>query len=319
MVRFIDRREFAVASSALLATCIPVEQSICGEHPGISKSELLLKGINALARSPDMKYFEDGHRGASMISAHLMCVDNELDDATAQRIIQLFDLNWGPTKLCEDFLQEEPDPKACEKVGLALADNSGVLREVGHDAIFAMHAIKAFRMLPESATPGRVEGVCRLIREFKPWRDVPPSPEVDPPPFSDSQAASQFILKETSDAIDRFMGFGQGFAGHMLTFGQSLVELARMGDEEWAESCRVAFRKYVTVTRQGPEADARKIADHKPSNLRPNQTEYWNKRGDKTLGIGHVFKYPYAYYELLAHANSTELSTELDSKAYNIF
>ena len=65
----------------------------------------------------------------------------------------------------------------------------------------------------------------------------------------------------------------------MLTFGQSLVELAAMGDVEWAESCRTAFCKYVTVTRKGPEPDARKIKDHKFTKLRPDDVEYWKKRG----------------------------------------
>ncbi len=100
-----------------------------------------------------------------------------------------------------------------------------------------------------------------------------PDPDVDPPPFADAAAASQFILREAIAAIDRFVGFGQGFAGHMLTFGQALVELAAMGDVEWAESCRTAFRKYVTVTRRGPEPDSKRYPDHKPSDLRPTDSE----------------------------------------------
>ena len=140
-----------------------------------------------------------------------------------------------------------------------------------------------------------------------------------PPPFTDEVAASKFILKEASDSIDRFVGFGQGFAGHMLTFGQSLVEMAAMGDVEWAESCRTAFRKYVTVTRMGPPDDARKIKDHTFSKLRPDDTEYWQNRGEKTLGIGHVFKYPYAYYDLLSRAKDPELAREFDAKAWQLF
>ena len=132
-------------------------------------------------------------------------------------------------------------------------------------------------------------------------------------------AASRFILKEASDAIDRFSGFGQGFAGHMLTFGQSLVEMAAMGDEEWAESCRTAFCKYVTVTRKGPQQTDRRIKDHAPSKLRPDDTEYWQKRGDKTLGLGHVFKYPYAYLDLLRRAKDEQLEQELDAKAWQLF
>lgn len=318
----INRRQFAIGTMGLVGSCTTdLGRRLLAEEQSLTQKRLIRLGLNALARSPEMNYFADGHRGASMISAHLMCVDNDLDDAAAARIVELFDLNWAPTKLCKPFPEQDAMPleQAVAKVGQALVEGSGVLRQVGHDAIFAMHAIKGFRLLPETATPDRVEGVCNLIRAFTPWRDVAPDEDIDPPPFSDSVAASKFILREASDAIDRFVGFGQGFAGHMLTFGQSLVELADMGDVEWAESCRTAFRKYVTVTRMGPQSDDRKIKDHAFSELRPDEAPYWKSRGDKTLGIGHVFKYPYAYYDLLARAGDEDLEKEIDEKAWQLF
>lgn len=316
----LDRREFAVGSAALIGGfLLPGVHDARAEVPSLTEKRLVRLGINALARAPEMKYFTDGHRGAAMISAHLMCVDNKLDDAASGRIVELFDRNWAPTKLCQPFPDGDRVEDATQRVGKALAEGGGTLREVGHDAIFAMHAIKAFRILPETATPERVDGVCNLIRAIKPWRDVKPDDRVQPPPFSDAVAASRFILQEASDAIDRFVGFGQGYAGHMLTFGQSLVELAAMGDVEWAESCRTAFRKYVTVTRMGPLPGDRKIKDHQFSRLRPDDAEYWQKRGDKTLGIGHVFKYPYAYYDLLARAKDPKLGQEFDAKAWQLF
>ncbi len=284
---------------------------VTNENSGLRDHRLIKLGLNALSRTAEMNYFADGHRGATMISAHLLCVDNELKAETVKRIQQLFDLNWSSSKLCHSFPEGDRDPKAIEKVGLALADGGDVLRQVGHNAIFAMHAITGFRLVPELATTERVEGVCKLIRSFKPWRGIDPDADVQPPPFSDEVAASRFILREASTAIDRFSGFGQGFAGHMLIFGQSLVE--------WAESCRVAFRKHVTVTRKGPAPRDRKIADRQPSKLRPHQTRYWNQRRDNTLGIGHIFKYPYGYYDLIRRANDNQLGAELDSKAYPIF
>ncbi len=314
----LTRRDFAAGSSAALGMMLAGGSSNA-EGQSLTEKRLVLLGINGLARAAEMNYFADGHRAAAMISAHMMCVDNSLDDAAANRIVELFDLNWASKRLCEPFPEGEVVPDAAERVGKALADRSGVLREVGHDAIFAMHAIKAFRMMPETATAERVEGVCKLIASFKPWRDIAPDEAVDPPSFKDDKAASRFILKEASAAIDRFVGFGQGFAGHMLTFGQSLVEMATDGDEEWAESCRIAFRKYVTVTRLGPQPGDRKIQDHKMTNLRPRDAEYWKKRGDKTLGLGHVFKYPYAYYDLLARANDPTLQKELEQKAWQLF
>lgn len=320
MMNEISRRRFVIGSSAMAGGAFWMnEGSALADEQSLSDKRLILLGLNALARAPEMSYFADGHRGAAMISAHLMCVDNDLSDAATARIVELFELNWAPSKLCEAFPEADPVPDAVERVGKTLAEGSGVLREVGHDAIFAMHAIKGFRMMPEAATPQRVEGVCNLLRKIKPWRDVKPDESIDPPPFQDQVAASKFILNEASESIDRFKGFGQGFAGHMLTFGQSLVELADMGDEEWAESCRTAFRKYVTVTRMGPQQGDRRIKDHPFSKLRPSDAQYWKQRGNKTLGIGHVFKYPYAYYDLIARAQDPALEKELDEKAWQIF
>jgi len=317
----LDRRHFSkmILAGGFVTVGTWTDWGQAAEPSPLDDMHLVRLGMNALARAHTMNYFNDGHRGAAMISAHLMCVENGFDKPTRTRISQLFDLNWAKTKLCEPFPEEEPDPKAVQKVRLALLDGSQTLREVGHNVIFASLAIKSFTLMPELATPRRVEGVCQMIRKFKPWRDDAPAEDVQPPPFSDTEAASRFVLQEASDAIDRFVGHGQGFAGHMLTFGQAMVELAAEGDEELAEGCRTAFRKYVTVTRQGPGPDARKIKDHAPSKLRPNQARYWQRRGDKAVGIGHVFKYPYGYYYLLDKANDAELAKSLDAKAYQLF
>jgi hypothetical protein len=289
------------------------------EIPDVTDKRLVLLGLNALARAHQLDYFVDGHRGASLVAAHFLCVENALDDRAAARIVKLFDMNWGSQPLCEPFHDEMPEPASVQKIGDALLEGGDVLREVGHNAIFAMLAIKAFRLVPSAATPQRIDGVCALIRSFKPWRDMRPDEHVDPPPFSDSRAASRFVLQEALAAIDRFVGYGQGFAGHMLTFGQALVELAAMGEGELAETCRTAFRKYVTVTRRGPEPDARRIADHKPSSLRPREATYWERRGDKAVDMGHVFKYPYSYYDLLRRANDEELTQNFEEKAYHLF
>jgi hypothetical protein len=290
-----------------------------GQEADLSDQRLILLGLNALARAHELNYFVDGHRGAALVAAHLLCVENGLDEQARSRIVELVDLNWAKTPLCQPFPDTEPEPARIEKIGTALAEGGEVLRQVGHNAIFAMLAIKAFRMLPTAATPERIDGVCALIRSFTPWRDIAPDADANPPPFADVAAASQFILREASAAIDRFLGFGQGFAGHMLTFGQALVELAAMGDVAWAESCRTAFRKYVTVTRRGPEGDAKRYPDHRPTELRPIDAAYWLNRGDRSVNIGHVFKYPYSYYALLRHAGDPELRRTMNAKAYHVF
>lgn len=323
MARNIDRRDFTkratVAIGGFAAGAFLATDHSSGKEVDMQDKRLILLGLNALARAHEMNYFTDGHRGAAIVSAHLLCVDNHLDQRACKRITQLVDLNWASTALCKPFPDRAPEPDRIAEIGIALAEGGDVLRQVGHNAIFAMLAIKAFRMMPEAATPERIDGVCKMIRMFTPWRDEDPDPDVDPPPFADSAAASRYVLQEASSAIDRFVGFGQGFAGHMLTFGQSLVELAAMGDGQWAESCRTAFRKYVTVTRKGPAPDDKHRPDHKPTDLRPTDAEYWEKRGDNTMGIGHVLKYPYAYYDLMRRAGDPELQRDLDAKAYHVF
>ncbi|MCB1225490.1 MAG: hypothetical protein KDK99_06745, partial [Verrucomicrobiales bacterium] len=239
-------------------------------------------GLNAMARSVEGDYFADGHRGASLISAHLLAEENALPTAARTRIERLFDANWAQKPLCRPFPEADPVPDAAEQIGEALLEAGDSLRQVGHNAIFAMLAIKAFRMLPRAATPERVAGIAKLIRAMTPWRDEAADPDLEIPPFTQTAAASRFVLAEASAAVERFKDYGQGFAGHMLTFGQSLIELAAMGDVEWAEGCRTAFAKYVTVTRQGPQPDDRKIAEHGPSPLRPTMNGYWQKRGEKT-------------------------------------
>ena len=285
----------------------------------MSNKRLVLLGLNALARAHELNYFTDGHRGAAMVAAHLLCRDNGLNDRARSRIEELVDLNWSNTPLCTDHPEEAPRPERVEEIGAVLTEGAESLRQVGHNAIFAMLAIKGFHLVPEAATPARIEGVCKLIHMLKPWRDVEPDPEVNPPPFEDTTAASRFILREARDAIDRFIGFGQGYAGHMLTFGQALVELAAMGDVAWAESCRDAFRKYVTVTRLGPEPGAKAIPDHPRSDLRPTEAGYWEARGDHDVDIGHVFKYPYSCYDLLRHADDPELAQAWDARADQLF
>ena len=158
----LDRRKFAAASTAFAAgLLLDGNGTAHAMESSLKEKRLVLLGINAMARAHEMDYFADGHRGAAMISAHMMCVDNKFDDAAAGRIAELFDLNWATSKLCQPFPAGDPVSDATEKVGKALAEGGGVLRQVGHDAIFAMLAIKAFRMLPDSATSERVGGGCR--------------------------------------------------------------------------------------------------------------------------------------------------------------
>ena len=103
----INRRKFAVGTSAFACSLLINRNHVClGEERSLAEKRLILLGLNALARAPERSYFADGHRGAAMISAHLMCVNNQFDDAAAGRIVELFDLHWAPSALCKPFPQK---------------------------------------------------------------------------------------------------------------------------------------------------------------------------------------------------------------------
>ena len=182
----IDRREFTRQTSAvaggLLSSTFLGGVHLLADDQSKQDTRLVLLGLNALARAHELSYFADGHRGAAFVAAHLLIAGNEMNDRARSRIVELFDLNWAKKPLCKPFPVEKPDPKGIARIGEALAERGETLLQVGHNAIFAMLAIKGFRMLPEAATPQRIDGVCALIRKFTPWRDVMPDKDIDPPP-----------------------------------------------------------------------------------------------------------------------------------------
>jgi len=215
----MKRREFLQlardGSIAVTVSALPLGASVSNvkkpplvpgrDNRDMLNERLLLLGLNGLARSHAMDYFTDGHRAAAMVAAHLLCLDNKLDQQVTARITELVELNWAFSKLCESFPDADPEPSLVDRIGVALTEGGETLRQVGHNAIFAMLAIKAFRRVPSAATPQRIDGV------------------------------------------------------------------------------------------------------------------YWVKRGDHSVGIGHLFKYPYSYYDLLRRARDPLLERAWEQKAYHLF
>ena len=75
MDKNLDRRGSAIRTSLAVGSLaaggwIKSRRSIADE-PDPSDKRLLLLGLNALARAHEMDYFAEGHRGATILSAHL--------------------------------------------------------------------------------------------------------------------------------------------------------------------------------------------------------------------------------------------------------
>jgi hypothetical protein len=76
---------------------------------------------------------------------------------------------------------------------------------------------------------------------------------------------------------------------------------------------------YVKTMRDGPPASARRIPEHPRSGVTPLDYQYWEQRKSVRSGIGHVFKYPYSFFNLLASLDDAELRERCLAESYRIF
>lgn len=279
----------------------------------------LILGLNALSRAHASDYFVDGHRGAAIIAAHYLCRENDVEVGVADILAGLIDEHWAHTDLCAAFPAESPDPALVDRVLAALADNMGPLRQAAHNVILPALALKAFADVPAALTPARADGLCRLIECFDTADDIAPDNGDELPDLGELQAVAESILAETLRTMTAFTGRGQGWTGHMLTCGRAIVDLVQLGHTDVAQKAYDTFRLYVKRTRMGPLDTDKPRPEHPETEWRPLQLEYWQERKTRSIEIGHVFKYPYGFYGLMALAADADLRQRCMRKAYRIF
>jgi hypothetical protein len=78
----------------------------------------------------------------------------------------IVDEHRAKTTLCAPFPDEPSDPDAIEKIIACTEQNIDGLRQVGHNVILPTLALRAFQQMPETITPSRVNGLCKLIESF---------------------------------------------------------------------------------------------------------------------------------------------------------
>ncbi len=200
-----------------------------------------------------------------------------------------------------------------------LAAGIDELREVGHNVIFAAAALKAFQRLPDTVTPYRVNGVSRLIDCFVATQDVSVAEDDGIPEVGDEARLIEFIFHEYLRTLARYAGRGQGWTGHLLTFGHAVIELSRLGYPQLAARAHEAFRVYIAMVRGGPREIDRQISDHPPSSRTPLDYDYWERRKPVRPGLGHAFKYPYSFYNLLSGLRDPRLRERSLAESYKIF
>jgi hypothetical protein len=279
----------------------------------------LILGLDGLSHAHGQDYFRDGHLAASVIAAYYLCHENDLGAPTQDLVKARIDHELLNDAIFRSAPDEPPDTATLQQLLDTLSTGIGDLREVGHNIIFGAAALKVLRDRPDTITPSRIEGICRLIDDFATTRNVAIDDDDGVPDIADEGALIEFIFSEYLRTVSLYAGYGQGWTGHLITVGHAVIELSRLGYPDLAAPAHNAFRMYIKTIRGGPRETDRHIPDHLPSSLTPLDYGYWAQRNPVRPGLGHAFKYPYSFYNLIHRLNDPDLKQRCLAAGYKIF
>jgi hypothetical protein len=279
----------------------------------------LMLGLDGLSRAHGPQYFRDGHLATSVIAACYLCHENALDDPTQDLIKSRIDQDLAKDAIFLPAPHEPANSVLLEQLLETLSTGIGDLREVGHNIIFGAAALKVFRHHPETVTPFRVNGICRLIEDFATTQSVTLDDDDDVPGIADEGSLIRFIFREYLRSVALYTGYGQGWAGHLLTIGHAVIELHRLGYPELAAGAHHAYRMYIRTMRRGPKESAPPIPEHPSSSLTPLDRDYWEQRKSVRPGLGHAFKYAWSFFSLLSRLDDRYLKQRCLEAGYRIF
>jgi hypothetical protein len=279
----------------------------------------LILGLDGLSRAHGRNYFADGHLAASVMAAYFLCHENGLEENTQNVIKSRIDHELRNDALFISAPSEAADAALLEQLLNTLSAGIGDLREVGHNIIFGAAALKAFRQCPDAITPFRVEGICKLIGDFTTTQNVAIEDDDGVPGIADEGALIEFIFNEYLRSVSLYAGYGQGWAGHLLTIGHAVIELSRLGYPDLAARAHNAYRMYIKTMRFGPKETDPHIPDHPASTLTPLDCDYWKQRKSVRSGLGHAFKYSYSFYNLFSKLRDPILRERCMAESHKIF
>ena len=277
-----------------------------------------IRGLDALSRAHETNYFADGHRGAAMLAAYFLCRELEVEDGVVDIVRAMLDEHWTDTPLCAPFPRESAEPGLACEITRAFESMLSGLRQAGHNVILPTMALKGFRQFPALLTPSRAAGVCKLIEAFTTSDDIHLDDGDAIPDVTGTADAAEFILSEFLDAAEKFDGRGQGWSGHLLTYGRALFDLRQLGYDDLADKASGEFKLYIKRIRMGPLDTDTPRAEHSVSERLAHQRAYWEGRRSGSVGIGHVFKYPYGFCGLLALAADADLRQRCMAAAWRV-
>ncbi len=272
----------------------------------------LAHGLNVLCNAHSTDSFGSGHAGGAVVSAYYLCREETLEPGTAGVIQTALDRHYGLAR--DPFPEEEPVQDGIPTILQSMEEGIDQLCRDGHNVIFLSLALKALHDLPQAVTPARIDGLLRTIRSLEPKKKGKGDIEIPESPAS----FSEFVLEEFLGSTEG--GPGQGYSGHLLTYGRAILDLRALGHEPFARKCLNAFRLAVKTARPGSPAKDYRAGRPKVEFLRPDRRAYWERRAATgTMELGHLFKYPYGFFGLRRHSKNEVLNEVCIDNSYRLF
>ena len=280
----------------------------------LMNKEYLAKGLNALSRSMEKDLWA-GHWGAAVIAAYYFSRDNDIKMSTHELIKKQIN---QLIKAHKDYFTEIPvgtqNNEFEEEIISAFKENAGNLCAIGHNVIYTSLALKASRDVPEFRTSNICDGIIKLIHAFNNcdpghfWVDgkteiiEPDNTDTNVSGIDDARSAKKYVLDSFINAERSYREeSGDMQLGHLITHGQSIVELFELGYPDLAQEALKPFAQRINLIE-----DLRKripcndLSAGVGNFISPLEDAYWEKDySDSEWVHGHIFKYPYSFYDII--------------------
>jgi hypothetical protein len=268
----------------------------------------------AAAGEPFMAHF-----GAALLAGWWFATDQcsaGLETAIARTADQVVSKHrW----LFDEIPSSDPgaglEPELVEHIGGEHLDG---VWAIGHDVILTALAVRTFQARPELCTAQVVDGIHRVIDachqqpfvqiagrfDVEARRDDLEGLSLDAP-----GEVARLALETMVGVVHVYAGLHQGEIGHVVDHAHALITFDRLGYQAEFQRGRLGFLTHVAGLRQiaQEETDLAEVTAGVEDDAR--HPAYWEH--DFTTNdwaVGHVFKYPYALYELLALVDDPPLA-----------
>lgn len=306
----------------------------------MSDQKLLEEGLAILSQcKKETGDIWHAHFGAAAIAGYFFVKDNKLPgelstiiEMQAKAMLENQRLNeFKPSRSNCGFEQAETII-----VG-ALDKTIDGLHWVGHNVIYSAVSMLAIRELKGWGSEQELMGLSELISSFqktipgRSWigyttsevKKITLTEEDRFPRIGSPNELSHFVLEQlTNFPVIYRAESHHDLIGHMLTFSHALNLLYDMGCRSFFHRGLVPLFKLIKVLQSscrmkpGDKVELHSPVDRLPlqqavrSSFLPTELGYWAEDNDaKQWDFGHVFKFPFSFYDHLRRAGSVKASS----------